>query len=257
VKESEKPFYSDLLFRAGDTNLFADAFKAKGADNDTINKALNVTGFGDGKNVFGISPKFKFNTDDNNLFNNIYKPSETDQKSQFNVQGGDTDTNQNRTPITGGFKGSLDRTKPFSVSPLDLSSNMFPGGFGGGDEAPQFRAPGEEDDKVPASKVASIDPGATTRKYFENRRGESAVIAAKERARARNELQAKNAQTMSALISKVKQNNSEVASNVAKAHATISNLINNAARGGNAQQTAGKIMQGTASNLAQPAFNRA
>lgn len=257
AKESEKPFYSDLLFRAGDTNLFADAFKAKGADNDTINKALNVTGFGDGKNAFNISPKFKFNTDDNNLFNNIYKPSETNQKSQFNVQGGDTDTNQNRTPITGGFKGSLDRTKPFSVSPLDLASNFLPGGFGGGDEAPQFRAPGEEDDKAPASKVASIDPGATTRKYFESRRGESAVIAAKERARARNELQAKNAQTMSALIAKVKQNNSEVASNVAKAHATISNLINNAARGGNAQQTAGKIMQGTAANLAQPAFNRA
>jgi hypothetical protein len=70
-------------------------------------------------------------------------------------------------------------------------------------------------------------------------------------------MQSRNAQTMSALIAKVQANNSEVASNVAKAHATISNLINNAARGGNAQETAGKIMQGTATTLAQSAFNRA
>ena len=129
AKENEKGFYSDLFFRASDSNLFADAFKGAGiTDYDTINKALNVTGTGDGKNVFGISPKFKFNTDDNNLFNNIYKPSESNKKAQFNVQGGDTDTNQNKTPTKGGFNGSLDRTKPFSVSPLDLSSNMFPFG---------------------------------------------------------------------------------------------------------------------------------
>ena len=258
AKENEKGFYSDLFYRASDSNLFADAFKGAGiTDYDTINKALNVTGTGDGKNVFGISPKFKFNTDDNNLFNNIYKPSESNQKAQFNVQGGDTDTNQNRTPTKGGFNGSLDRTKPFSVSPLDLSSNMFPGGFGSGDEAPKFGPAKDDDDQPYASRVSATDPGATLRKHFENRRGESAVIAAKERAKARNEMQSRNAQTMSALIAKVQANNSEVSSNVAKAHATISNLINNAARGGNAQETAGKIMQGTATTLAQPAFNRA
>ena len=93
--------------------------------------------------------------------------------------------------------------------------------------------------------VSRIEPGQTMKASFENRRGELAKDAAKERAAASYQLAQRNAESMNSLIGKVKANNAEVASNVAKAHSTISSLINNAAGGGNSSETAGRIMQGT------------
>jgi len=251
AKEEEKPFYSDLLYRASDTNSFAKMFADSGVDNDGINKALNVTGFGVGKNSLNLGTKYTFNTDDNYSFNNIYKPSEQKQKAQFRVDGGDTDTNDNKTIVKGGFTGSLDRTEPFSITPLDIGQNFLPQNTGFASGRSERK---KEEEPVFRSNVSSSAPGESVRRHFEQRRGDHATEAAKERNAARTEMQMRNAKTMNALITQVSANNAQVSANVAKAHATISNLINNAARGGNAQQTAGKIMQGTASTLAQPAF---
>jgi ribosomal protein L1 len=127
--------------------------------------------------------------------------------------------------------------------------------FNTDDAGQQFGGTGDGEDKK-GSSVSSLGPLETMKKHFENRRGDASKEAAKERAAASSELATRNAQSMNSLIGKVRANNAEVASNVAKAHATISSLVNNAAGGGNSSETASKIMQGTASTLAQPSFSR-
>lgn len=247
---------------AADTDYVAGILKDAGGDAEGINRAMNVTSFGKAdtfKNAFSMSPtsKYSFGTDGNNLFNANYKTKEDGAGTgggggnKFTIAPlGNFTTNDNQTKGAGGNGGAF-MPNYLQASPLSLDKNLF------NTEGLAMRyGGGGDDEERKGANVSRIEPGQTMKASFENRRGEAAKDAAKERAAASAQLAQRNAESMNSLIGKVKANNAEVASNVAKAHSTISSLINNAAGGGNSSETAGRIMQGTASTLAQPSFSR-
>jgi hypothetical protein len=260
--ESERNDLLGIFQQAADTDYVANLLRDMGGDAEGVNRAMNATSFGTNdalKNAFSLSSdsRYSFGTDGNNLFNSVYK-SDSDGSgtgggggNKFTIAPlGNFLTNDNQTKGAGGNSGSF-MPNYLQSSPLTMDKNLF------NIDAMSKRQPEEGGEGGSKSNVATIAPGQTMKSYFENRRGDAAKEAAKERAAATAQLAQRNAESMNALIGKVKANNAEVARNVAQAHATISSLINNAAGGGNAIDTAGKIMQGTASNLAQPSFSRA
>ena len=263
------------IFRmAADSDSFISSMKMYGLDEGQTASALNATNFSFGNsdltNSFNLGEGIKpitFGTDDNTLFNASYRMPERDKaltkgggtKITIGPMGG-VDTNKNQTPTKGtgsGPKGRMPETKGIG---LTGSSDLFKQVAGIGADLQQGQGSnqdGGQQQQGNMSNVKSLAPGETVKQQFENREQESKLEVTKEKNAARSQLQQKNAQTMSAMIAQVQANNDAVKASVAKAHAVISNLINQAGKGGDPSRTAGDIASAMAGIQSSTGMNRA
>lgn len=259
------------IFRmAADSDSFVKSMKMYGLDEGQTASALNATNFSYGNadlaNAFNLGEGIKpitFGTDDNKLFNASYRTPERDKTL---TQGGGTkitigpmggvDTNKNQTPTKGTGSGPMPQMKGIGITG---SSDLFKQVAGIGADLQQGQgsnqAGGQQQGNM--SNVKSLAPGETVKQQFENREQDSKIAVTKEKNAARAQLQQKNAASMSAMIAQVQANNDAVKASVAKAHAVISNLINQAGKGGDPSRTAGDIASAMAGIQSSTGMNRA
>ena len=271
--EQEDAENRNILMQASDSDGFAQSMQMYGLDEGQTASALNATNFSFGSsnltNAFNLgegSKPITFGTDDNKLFNASYRMPERDKTL---TKGGGTkitigpmgniDTNKNQTPTKGTGGGTLPAPQLLGLS---ASQDIFKqiSGMGGQLQQQQQSGGGQDgggQQQGGMSNVKSLAPGETVKQQFENREQGAKIQVSKEKNAARSKLQEKSAQSMGALIAQVQANNDSVKASVAKAHAVISNLINQAGKGGDPSRTAGDIASAMAGIQSSTGMNRA